>query len=92
LPLDALLDGAEERGEAGDDEAGDARLDVSLGGDDPLGWDDGLRRLEEPVESLDGPCEDCESLDALSDEPDGLPLDDLDWEPLEDCDPSLFDE
>jgi len=44
------------------------------------------------VESLDGPWEDCESRDALSDEPDGLPLDDFDWESLEKRDPSLSDE
>ena len=82
-----MLDGAEERGEAGDEDAADGRLDISLGADDPLGWDDGLCRLEEPVESLD-----CESLDGLIDEPDGLPLDDLDWEPLENRDSSLSDE
>lgn len=87
-----MLDGAEERGEAGDDEAGDGRLDVPLGVDDPLGWDDGLRRLEDPVESLDGPCEDCESLDALSDEPEGLASEDFDGEPLERDDASLFDD
>ena len=91
--LDVVLDGADEIGEPGDEDSADGRLEASLGVDDALGWDDGLWKLEEPVESLDLPCEDCESLDALIDEPDGLePPDDLDCELPELRDPSLSDE
>lgn len=91
--LDVVLDGADEIGEPGDEDSTDGRLEASLGVDDGLGWDDGLWKLEEPVESLDLPCEDCESLDALIDEPDGLESpDDLDSELLESRDPSLSEE
>jgi hypothetical protein len=91
--LDVVLDGADEIGEPGDEDSADGRLEASLGVDDALGWDDGLWKLEEPVESLDLPCEDCESLDALIDEPDGLESpDDLDGELPELRDPSLSDE
>ena len=88
--LDVVLDGADEIGEPGDEDSADGRLEASLGVDDPLGWDEGLGKLEDP--SDDRPLEDCESLDVI-DEPDGLePPDDLDCELPELRDPSLSDE
>ena len=85
--LDAWLDSCEDRGEPGDDDAAEGGLDASLDSEDPLGWDDALCS-----DSLDGPREDCEWLDGLVDEPDGLEPDDLDCELPEIRDPSLSDE
>ena len=86
-PLDAWLDGCEDRGEPGDDDAAEGGLEVSLDWEDPLGWDDELCSA-----SLDGPCEDCEWLDGLVDEPDRLEPEDLDCELPEIRDPLLSDE
>gem|GEM_PF-3245078 len=87
--LDAGLDGADEIGEPVEDDSVDGRLEPSLGVDDPLDWDEGLGKFEDP--SDDRPSEDCESLDAI-DEPDGLESpDDLEREPPELRDPSLSD-
>jgi hypothetical protein len=88
--LEAVLDGADEIGEPGDEDSADGRLEASLGVDDPLGWDEGLGKLEEP--SDDGPLEECEPLDVI-DEPEGLESpDDLECELPELRDPSLSDE
>ena len=84
--LDSGLDGCEDRGEPGDDDAAEGGLEVSLDWEDPLGWDDVLCS-----DSLDGPREDCEWLDGLVDEPEGLEPCDLDRELLEVRDPSLSD-
>ena len=73
--LDARLDSCEDRGEPGDDDAAEGGLEVSLDCEDPLGWDNRLCS-----DSLDGPREDCEWLDGLVDEPDGLEPEDLESE------------
>lgn len=80
----------DETGETNDDESAEALLEASLGADDPLDCEDGLSRLDDASE--DRSPEDCESLDAVIDDPDRLASEDFDGEPLESDDASLFED
>ena len=62
-PLDAWLDSSDDWCEPGDDEPVDGRLESSLDSGEPLGWDDGLRDPDEPLDSRERPSENGERLD-----------------------------
>jgi hypothetical protein len=78
--LDTRLDVPDDNNEAGFDDRADCGLEVSLDCDGALGSDDGLCRLEEPSDSLDILCEDCEWLEGPIDEPDALSPEVFEWE------------